>query len=122
MSLLWYECPLLLPLPSPPLPSPQLFVQAVGEANHLTLSPLVLPKAVMDELLGYGTVKKVPPTDPEVPPRLVFPSSNDNTPSPDLPTLKGELALSKPVAVAVAVCTAQPVLSSHAALELATVC
>lgn len=91
------------PLPSPPH---QLFVQAVGEANQLSLSPLILPKAMMDELLGYGTVKKVPSTDPEVPPRVATPTSIDHTPSPDLPTLKGEPALSK--ATNPASVTAQP--------------
>ena len=105
----------LLPLP-PSLP--QLFVQAVGEANQLSLAPLVLPKAMMDELLGYGTVKKVPSTDAVVPPRSATPTSIDPTPSPDPPTLKGEPALSKgtnPVSV-----TTQPCL--HLCCELVISC
>lgn len=64
-------------------------MQAVGEANQLTLVPLQLPKAQMDELFGYGTVKKESPTDSEVPPRLVAPISNDHTSSPAPPTLQG---------------------------------
>ena len=97
----------LLPLPPPLPPLPQLFVQAVGEANQLSLAPLVLPKAMMDELLGYGTVKKVPSTDTVVPPRSATPTSIDPTPSPDPPTLKGEPALSKgtnPVSVTTQTC------------------
>ena len=65
-------------------------MQAVGEANHLTLTPLVLPKSVMDELLGYGTVQKAASTDLDAPAQLVASASSDHTNSPDLPSLKGE--------------------------------
>ena len=90
---------------------PQLFVQAVGEANHLTLTPLVLPKSVMDELLGYGTVQKAASTDLDAPAQLVASASSDHTNSPDLPSLKGEPSLPEVHhTVAVRDCTHSPAL------------